>query len=207
LEVSVSERRLCAFLLLAFLGPQPALAAGATADEVWVAKEERAAAPKLELRDLEGKKRQLAGLKGKLVVLNFWATWCGPCRVEMPAFAKVHAEYRERGVEFVGAANETRASRGKVADFARKLGIGFPIWLEASLDHMEAFNVGPELPATVFVDTQGRVAARIQGAVDESQLRSLIERLLAETAREASINRRPVRLPVPGDSEDEVRVP
>jgi len=185
----VSDRRLCAFLLLAALSAQPALAAGATADEVWVAKAERVAAPKLVLRDLDGKKRQLSELKGKLVVLNFWATWCGPCRVEMPAFAKVHTEYRERGVEFVGAANETKASRAKVADFARKLGVGFPIWLEASLDHMEAFNVGPELPATVFVDMQGRVAARIQGVVDEPQLRSLVDRLLVESAREASIDR------------------
>jgi len=185
----VSDRRLCAFLLCLALGPRPAFAAGVTADDVWVASEKRATAPKLALRDLEGQRRQLAQLRGKVVVLNFWATWCGPCRVEMPAFTKVYSEYKERGVEIVGAANETRASRDKVADFARRLGIEFPIWLEASSDHMDAFKVGPELPATVLVDREGRLAARIQGATDESQLRSLIDRLLAESAPETSRNR------------------
>ena len=172
------DRRLFAFLLCLWLGPRPAL----PADDVWVAKGKRAAAPKLALQDLEGQKRQLSLLKGKVVVVNFWATWCGPCVREMPAFTKVYAEYRERGVEFVGAANETRKEREKVAAFVKKHGVEFPIWLEASLDHMEAFKVGPELPATVLVDQEGRVAARIQGVTDEPQLRSLLDRLLLEGA-------------------------
>jgi peroxiredoxin len=100
----------------------------------------------------------------------------------MPAFTKVYSEYRDRGVEFVGAANEKRAERAKVAGFVKKLGVEFPIWLEASLDHMEAFKVGPQLPATVLVDQEGRVAARIQGVTDEAQLRSLIDRVLLDAA-------------------------
>jgi peroxiredoxin len=147
------------------------------------------AAPALTVRTIEGEEVSLESLKGRKVVLNFWATWCGPCRLEMPAFTKVYSEYKERGVEMVGAANETRASRPKVVDFARRLGIEFPIWLEASSDHMDAFKVGPELPATVLVDREGRLAARIQGVTDESQLRSLIDRLLLEAVPESSANR------------------
>jgi thiol-disulfide isomerase/thioredoxin len=152
----------------------------ASPEDPWVPKDSRKAAPKLSLRDLDGQKRELSKLKGKVVVVNFWATWCGPCRAEMPEFTKVYNAYRDRGVEFVGAANETRASRDKVLEFVRRHEIQFPIWLEASLDHMEAFGVGPGLPATVIVDQQGRVAARIAGVTDEAQLRSLVDRVLLE---------------------------
>jgi len=166
-------------LLIALASPAVPLAAQAADDPV-IPQEKRTVARKFGLRDLDGKKRQLADLKGKLVVVNFWATWCGPCQQEMPAFTKVYAEYRDRGVEFVGAANEDQASRAKVKTFVKSLDIQFPIWLEASADHMEAFGVGPELPATVIVDQQGRLAARIKGVTDEAQLRALIDRLLAE---------------------------
>ncbi len=173
----------CLSLAFVFALANPGvLRASQNSGEDWIPKEKRSAARKLALRDLEGKKGQLADLKGKVVVLNFWATWCGPCRVEMPGFAKVHAEYRGRGVEVVGAANEERESRARVADYARSLGIQFPIWLEASVEHMEAFGVGPELPATVIIDPQGRLAARIRGVTDETQLRSLIDRVLLESA-------------------------
>ena len=167
-------------LVLAAATASPALAS-ASGDPL-VPREQRKAAPRLSLRDIEGQKRQLADLKGKVVVVNFWATWCGPCKAEMPEFTKVHAEYRDRGVEFIGAANEERKSRDKVQEFVQRLDIRFPIWLEASLDHLEAFKVGPAIPATVIVDHQGRVAARITGPTDARQLRALLDRVLAESS-------------------------
>jgi thiol-disulfide isomerase/thioredoxin len=174
-------------LVLVLVSPHASPAAFASAaDDALVPKEKRTSAPKLSLPGLEGPKRQLSQLKGKVVVVNFWATWCGPCKAEMPEFTKVHAEYRDRGVEFVGAANETRSSRDKVQEFVRRLEIQFPIWLEASLDHMEAFKVGPGLPATVIVDPQGRVAARILGVTDAAQLRTLLDRILLEAAPSAA---------------------
>ena len=172
--------RVAAFSLL-FALASPFLPSAQATDDVVIPQEKRVAARKLALRDLDGKKRQLSDLKGKVVIVNFWATWCGPCRQEMPAFTKVYAEYRDRGVEMVGAANEERSAKDNVTAFVTSLGIQFPIWLEASADHMDAFGVGPELPATVVVDSQGRLAARIKGVTDEVQLRALIERLLPET--------------------------
>ena len=168
------------FLIVAIVAGSAVSAAPTSADP-WVPKEKRKSAPRLALPDLDGHKRQLADLKGKVVVVNFWATWCGPCKAEMPEFTKVYAEYRDRGVEFVGAANEARSERDKVQDFVRRLQIQFPIWLEASLDHLEAFKVGPGIPATVVVDQQGRVAARIPGPTDAAQLRAVLDRVLLET--------------------------
>jgi thiol-disulfide isomerase/thioredoxin len=158
----------------------------ASSADAFVPKDKRVAAPKLALRDLKDQKGELSKLKGKVVVVNFWATWCGPCKAEMPEFTKVYSEYRDRGVEFVGAANETRASRVKVQEFVTHLSIQFPIWLEMSLDHMEAFKVGPGLPATVVVDQQGKVAARIQGPTDAAQLRALLDRILLEATPAAA---------------------
>src|SRR5262245_11244682 len=135
-------------------------------DDVLVPKEQRTPAPKLVFSDIPGARRHLLQFKGKIVVVNFWATWCVPCRVEMPEFVQAYAAYRDRGVEFVGAANEPRSAKAKVREFMQGLQIQFPVWLEASEDQMKALGVGPGLPATVILDRHGRVAARIGGVTD-----------------------------------------
>lgn len=178
--MTAMRTRVSLLMLALALSAAQAASASAPADDLLLPKDKRPNAPKLALRDLDDQKQQLTNLKGKVVVVNFWATWCGPCKAEMPEFTRVHAEYRDRGVEFVGAANERRGDREKVREFVTKLDIKFPIWLEMSLDHMDAFKVGPGLPATVVVDQQGRVAARIKGVTHAGQLRELIDRLVAE---------------------------
>ena len=152
----------------------------AGAEETLIPKDKRTAAPKLALKDLEGIKHSLADLKGKIVVVNFWATWCVPCKVEMPDFAKVHQEYKDRGVEFIGAAQERNDDRAKVVAFVENLDVKFPIWMESNVYHLGSFKVGPGLPATAIVDQSGRIAARIKGEMTAAALRSLIDGLLAE---------------------------
>ena len=149
-------------------------------DETWVPREQRTAGPKLELSDVPGRRQQISQFKGKVLVVNFWATWCVPCKVEMPEFTRIYPAYRGRGVEFLAAANEPRSSRPKVQEFMKTFEMQFPVWLETSEDNLKAFGVGPGLPGTVILDSQGRVAARIPGPTDEPQLRRLVDRVLSE---------------------------
>ena len=167
-------------LILLALGAGVSPSVIAAPGDVWVPKDQRTPAPKLEFSDIPGARRQFSQLKGKVIVVNFWATWCAPCKGEMPEFVKAYAAYRDRGVEFVGAANEPRSAKAKVREFMQEAQVQFPVWLEASEDHMKALGVGPGLPATVIVDRQGRVAARITGVTDAAQLRELLDRILSE---------------------------
>jgi thiol-disulfide isomerase/thioredoxin len=135
---------------------------------------------KLVLSDIKGSKRQVSEFKGKVVVVNFWATWCVPCKGEMPEFTKAYAAYRDRGVEFLGAANEPRSSRPKVEVFMREYAMQFPVWLEVGDQVLTDFGVGPGIPDTVILDQQGRIAARIVGATDGAHLRELLDRVIKE---------------------------
>ena len=152
----------------------------AASEAEWIDKDARVAAPKLVLSDVPGRRQQLTQFKGKVVAVNFWATWCLPCQGEMPEFTKVYAEYRDRNVEFLGAANEPRSARPKVQAFMKEYGMQFPVWMELSEVNMKEFGIGEGLPGTVILDSQGRIAARIIGTTDAAQLRQLLDRVLSE---------------------------
>ena len=76
-------------------------------------------------QDDAGVRQPLGQFQGRLLVLNFWATWCGPCREEMPGFARLHARWKEKGVQFLGVSAEERE---RVARFGRELSIPYPLW-------------------------------------------------------------------------------
>ena len=158
----------------------PAFTASSPTDAEWVPQEQRTAGPKLELSDIPGRKQQLSNLKGKVIVLNFWATWCVPCKTEMPEITRAYAAYHDRGVQFLGAAYEERSGRPKVQAFMKTFEMQFPVWLEVSEGAMKLFGVGPGVPATIILDSQHRIAARIPGPTDEAQLAQLIDRVLSE---------------------------
>lgn len=136
------------------------------------------AAPALALSDLSGQEQTLASYKGKIVVLNFWATWCTPCRKEMPAFVNIQNEYAAWGVQVVAASADTAETQGQVVKFVREKKLSFPIWLGATTDHMLAFGLGAELPGTVIIDRAGNVVARHKGMIKETDLKREIDALL-----------------------------
>lgn len=130
--------------------------------------------------DGEGNPQTLGQFAGKVVVVNFWATWCTPCREEMPGFVKLQSRWQGRGVQFVGLAQD---DPGKVAAFGRELGINYPLWLgEAEVMDLSR-RLGNRLgvlPHTVLLDPQGRVVESRIGIYAEPDLES---RLSAVTGK------------------------
>lgn len=137
-----------------------------------------AQAPALALNDLSGQEQTLASYKGKIVVLNFWATWCIPCRKEMPAFVNLQNEYAAWGVQVVAASADTAETQGQVVKFVREKKLSFPVWMGATTDHMLAFGLGAELPGTVIIDRDGTIVARYKGIIKEADLKKEIDALL-----------------------------
>jgi len=120
--------------------------------------------------DLQGGSGSLARFQGRLLVVNFWATWCAPCRDEMPAFDRVQERWSGRNVQFVGLANDDPA---KVARFARELKIRYPLWTGGEDVAELARRLGNHLgvlPFTVILDRQGRVLERRVGPYSEGDL-------------------------------------
>lgn len=136
----------------------------------------------LTLKDLSGVDQNLPALKGRIVVLNFWATYCIPCRKEMPDLAAIQNEFAALGVQVVGVNTDELKDRSKVLQFVRETKINFPIWVGGSTEHMVKFGLGAALPGTVVIGRDGRVAKIISGVVDQVVLRKNIEALLAVAA-------------------------
>lgn len=136
-------------------------------------------APELELSDLSGAPQRLSAWRGRIVVLNFWATFCPPCLRELPSLAAIQSDYAAQGVVVIGAATEPFEKRAMVEHWVRQKGVNFPIWMEGSTQQMEAFGLGTGLPATVIIDRRGAIAKRMIGALDRAALRAAIDRLLA----------------------------
>ena len=124
--------------------------------------------------------RALGQHEGKVLVLNFWATWCEPCRAEMPAFNRLHERWASRGVQFVGLSDEPGE---KAAAFGRALGIGYPLWTGgdqvADLSRRLG-NVQGGLPHTVIVGPRGQVVAQRVGPYTEDELERVLAALVAK---------------------------
>ena len=133
----------------------------------------------LTLKDLSGVEQSLKNLNGRIVVLNFWATYCIPCRTEMPDLAAVQNEFAALGVQVIGVSTDELGDRNKVLQFVRETKVNFPIWLGGSSEHMVRFGLGTALPGTVVIDRSGKIAKIISGVVEQAMLRREIESLLS----------------------------
>jgi peroxiredoxin len=142
-------------------------------------------APELSLKDIIGAQQSLSSYRGKIVVLNFWATWCEPCKAEMPVFVKVQNSYAAFGVQIIGASADEASNQAAVVKFVRNQQINFPIWLGATTVHLADFGLGAALPGTVIIDRDGKIAAIFSGVITEAQLKEKIDALLAIPVKQA----------------------
>ena len=134
----------------------------------------------LSLKDADGQKVRLSDLKGKPVVLNFWATWCGPCKAEMPMLVEVEKEAGARGVVFIGASLDDGKTRSKVPAFVAEHGIRFAIWYGATDRDLDRLGMGEAVPATAFIDADGRIVSRILGQAREEEVRERVKWLAGD---------------------------
>ncbi|MFL5263552.1 MAG: TlpA family protein disulfide reductase [Anaeromyxobacteraceae bacterium] len=135
-------------------------------------------APAFTLPDTAGHAVSLASLKGRVVAVNFWASWCGPCREEIPDFAKVYAAHRGKCFEMLGLAEES-GTREEVVASAKQLGINYPVLLDEDGKVSDDFKV-PAYPRTFLIDAEGNVRKAFEGSVDADDLEKALAPLLAE---------------------------
>ena len=138
----------------------------------------------LVLKDLFGVEQKLSGLHGRVVVLNFWATWCGPCVKEMPDLAAIQNQYAALGVQVIGAAADTLAEQKLVRKFITDQKINFPVWLGATTEEMARFGLGPALPGTVIIGRDGKIVAVFRGVIKLANLKKQLDTLIAQAQQE-----------------------
>lgn len=132
-------------------------------------------APDFTLISLSGQEKQLRDLRGKAVMLNFWGSWCEPCRSEMPALQKMYHKYRDRGFEVIGiniAETDVAAEQ-----FIRHYGLTFPIWMDRDREVVRLYRIGP-IPSSIFIDPQGKIAYIKEGPLSVGELETHILPLL-----------------------------
>lgn len=135
-------------------------------------------APDFRLPTLEGEERSLSDLRGQVVLLNFWATWCGPCRLEMPVIQASYVEHKDEG--FVVAAINLGEQAETVAHFVRQYKLDFPILLDRNIAIGQRYGVF-SIPMSFFLDRQGVIHEVRIGAMTEDYIEQIIARLLSGT--------------------------
>lgn len=137
----------------------------------------RKAMPDFALRDLGGAAWQLSAHRGDVVLVNFWATWCSPCREETPGLIRIAHRYGAKGVSVAGISMD-EGGAGPVRKFLKDFGVDYPVMMPDSSFLLA--NEIDNLPTTFLIDRRGRIAKTYVGGVRESVFRADIERLLAE---------------------------
>jgi thiol-disulfide isomerase/thioredoxin len=156
------SRRSLLFLTLALL-PEAALAART---------------PSLSLKDLSGQTQKLSSLKGRIVVLNFWATWCGPCQEELPRLSAMAQQYAGKNVHFVAVSIDEPKDRAKIEPLLHKLNVNLDVWAGADANTLDSFGLGNIVPATIVIDEKGEIVTRIMGEARTEDVSTTVDWLL-----------------------------
>jgi cytochrome c biogenesis protein CcmG/thiol:disulfide interchange protein DsbE len=137
-------------------------------------------APEFSLESLQGQTVHLADFRGKAVLLNFWATWCQPCKIEMPWLEQMQQQYGPEGLQIVGIAMDD-ASKEDIAKFTKEMGVNYPILLgKESVG--DAYGGVQFLPSTFFIDRNGKIVDRVFGLKSRSEIEDDIKLSLGQAS-------------------------
>jgi thiol-disulfide isomerase/thioredoxin len=148
----------------------------------WVSPGDRSPVHGVRGETLGGGSLDLASLRGKVVVVNFWASWCAPCRAEADGLQAVYEETKGQGVAFVGV--DIKDAKANAARFRTVHGVTYPsLWDPSQQTALRFRNLPPNaVPVTIVLDRQGREAVRVSGPIVYTDLKRLVQRALAESA-------------------------
>jgi len=132
-------------------------------------------APDFELPDLEGNMVKLSDFRGHPVVLNFWATWCPPCRAEMPAIVREYNRYQDEGLIVLGI-NQAE-DPGKVINFQRQYNMTFPILLDTKMRVADTYRIRA-LPTTFFITPDGTIIDKVEGGMNSAMVQARFKHLM-----------------------------
>ncbi|HTS36959.1 MAG TPA: TlpA disulfide reductase family protein [Candidatus Solibacter sp.] len=133
-------------------------------------------APDFTLQSLDGKDMRLSDFRGKAVLLNFWATWCGPCKIEMPWFVELQKEYGPQGFQIVGVAMDD-SSKEDIAKFAKDMGVNYPVLIGKEAVG-EAYGGVPALPESFFISRDGKIMDKFIGLRGKGEVEDAIKKTL-----------------------------
>jgi thiol-disulfide isomerase/thioredoxin len=134
------------------------------------------AAPEWKLTDLNGKLVKFSDFRGKVLILDFWATWCAPCRVEIPHFVELQKQYGDKGLTVIGVSLDEQGSE-LVKKFVKRLGVNYPIVM-GNEKVVQAYGGIDAIPTTFVIDRQGRIVSRHTGYDDKTVFEKEIQSLL-----------------------------
>jgi thiol-disulfide isomerase/thioredoxin len=142
-------------------------------------------APGFTLTTLDGKKVSLSDFKGRPVLVNFWATWCGPCKVEMPWFEEFQKQYAPQGFEILGLVDDVDAGKDAIAKVAQKMGVTYPILLTDG-KVQTAYGGLDYLPMSFYIDRRGVIVEETAGLGGRDQIEAHIKKTIASGSTPAA---------------------
>jgi thiol-disulfide isomerase/thioredoxin len=134
---------------------------------------------KLSLHDLDGNKVRLSDYQGQIVVLNFWATWCGPCKEELPRLGQIAQQYADRHVAFVLASIDEPKKLPVVRDYVAQQRVTLPVLVGASTDLLDQLSGTYVVPATLIIDQDGEIVRAINGEARQEDVKEAVDWLLS----------------------------
>jgi peroxiredoxin len=143
-------------------------------------------APDFRLQTLDGQELRLSSLQGKAVLVNFWATWCEPCKIEMPWIVELYNKYHPQGLEVLGVAMDD-SGKEAIAKFAKDMKVDYPVLLGTD-DVGDQYGGVQFLPQTFYIGRDGKITKSVNGIVSQSEIEDAIKQALAEGSPQTSAN-------------------